>query len=162
MKMTVLYHSKTGTTKKMAEVIIEGMQSVDGVEAKAFPIEEIDEVWTKESKCIVVGTPIYAASVTAELKIWMDGPARKLGMSGKIGGAFATADYLHGGGELGIQTILNYMLVHGMLAYSGGAAFGKPIIHLGPVALREHLDDSVEVFKLYGQRMASKTKEIFG
>jgi len=51
MKMTVLYHSPTGTTKQMAEVITQGMMSVAGVEAKAFSIKEIDEAWAKESKC---------------------------------------------------------------------------------------------------------------
>ena len=39
MKMTVLYHSVTGNTKTMAQVIAEGMMTVAGVEAKAFPIE---------------------------------------------------------------------------------------------------------------------------
>ena len=42
MKMTVLYHSVTGNTKTMAQVIAEGMMTVAGVEAKAFPIENWD------------------------------------------------------------------------------------------------------------------------
>ena len=33
MKMMVLYHSKTGNTEKMAKVIAEGMERVDGVAA---------------------------------------------------------------------------------------------------------------------------------
>ena len=82
--------------------------------------------------------------------------------AGKVGGAFATADYLHGGGDLGIQTILNHMMVLGMLTYSGGGSFGKPVIHLGPVALHGHLEESKELFRLYGQRMATKTVSLFG
>ena len=39
MKMTVLYHSVTGNTKTMAQVIAEGMMTVAGVEAKAFPLK---------------------------------------------------------------------------------------------------------------------------
>ena len=42
MKASILYHSKTGNTKKMAEVIAEGMLSVEGVAAKAFSITEAD------------------------------------------------------------------------------------------------------------------------
>lgn len=61
MKMTVLYHSVTGNTKTMAQVIAEGMMTVAGVEAKAFPIENWDAAWVKESKCVVLGTPIYLA-----------------------------------------------------------------------------------------------------
>ena len=161
MKMTVLYYSKSGNTKKMAEIIAEGMQSVSGVEAKAFSIEEIDETWATESKCVVLGTPIYMASVCGAVKNWLEGPCKKYGLTGKIGGAFATADYLHGGGELGIRLILDHMLVYGMLTYSGGGSYGKPVIHLGPVALKDHLEESREVFLLYGQRMAAKTAEMY-
>ena len=50
------------------------------------------------------------------------------GLTGKLGGAFATAEYLHGGAELGIQTILDHMLVLGMMAYSGGGAYGAHLI----------------------------------
>ena len=147
MKMTVLYHSVTGNTKTMAQVIAEGMMTVAGVEAKAFPIENWDAAWVKESKCVVLGTPIYLADLCSAVK---------------VGGAFATADYLHGGGDLGIQTILNHMMVLGMLTYSGGGSFGKPVIHLGPVALHGHLEESKELFRLYGQRMATKTVSLFG
>jgi len=144
----------------MAEVIAEGMQAVAGVEAKAFSIEEIDEAWAKESKCIVLGTPIYMASVCGAVKNWLEGPCQKYDLAGKIGGAFATADYIHGGGELGIRLILDHMMVYGMLTYSGGGAYGKPVIHLGPVALKECLDESKDTFLLYGQRMATKTIEL--
>ena len=102
MKMTVLYHSVTGNTKTMAQVIAEGMMTVAGVEAKAFPIENWDAAWVKESKCVVLGTPIYLADLCSAVKVWLDGPALKAGLAGKGGGAFATADYLHGGGDLGI------------------------------------------------------------
>lgn len=162
MKMTVLYHSVTGNTKTMAQVIAEGMMTVAGVEAKAFPIENWDAAWVKESKCVVLGTPIYLADLCSAVKVWLDGPALKAGLAGKVGGAFATADYLHGGGDLGIQTILNHMMVLGMLTYSGGGSFGKPVIHLGPVAFHGHLEESKELFRLYGQRMATKTVSLFG
>ena len=79
----------------------------------------------------------------------------------KSGGAFATANYIHCGGELGIRLILDHLLCHGMLTYSGGVAYGNPVIHLGPVALTGHLDESIDTFKLYGQRMAAKTVELF-
>ena len=94
MKMTVLYHSVTGNTKTMAQVIAEGMMTVAGVEAKAFPIENWDAAWVKESKCVVLGTPIYLADLCSAVKVWLDGPALKAGLAGKVGGAFATADYL--------------------------------------------------------------------
>ena len=160
--MTVLYYSKSGNTKRMAEVIASGMSSVDSIEARAFSIDEIDEAFLAESRAVVLGTPIYLASMAGAVKTWLDGPAMKLGLGGKIGGAFATANFLYGGGEIGIQSILSHMMVLGMLAYSGGGAFGPPPIHLGPVALGSELEKSEPTFKLYGERMAKKTKELFG
>lgn len=162
MKMSVLYYSKSGNTKLMAQVIADGMMSVEGIEAKIFSIDEIDEAWTTESRCIVVGTPIYLASVSGAIKNWLEGPCMRCGLTGKIGGAFATADYVHGGAELGIRTILDHMMVLGMMTYSGGGAFGKPVIHLGPVGLKDHLQESQDTFFTYGQRMAIKTQELFG
>ncbi|MDL2231471.1 flavodoxin family protein [Porphyromonadaceae bacterium OttesenSCG-928-L07] len=161
MKVAVLYHSVTGTTKKMAEVIVDGINSVAGVEGKAFSILEMDEEYIKESRCVILGTPVYYANMTGEMKIWFEKRGRKLPLAGKIAGAFATANYAHGGGELAIQTLLDHMMVLGMLAYSGGGACGRPVIHLGPLAVTEHADQYTELFQTYGQRMAMKTLELF-
>ena len=162
MNSAILYHSKTGHTKLAAEMIVTGLQSIPGMQAMAFPVEEIDEEWARESRCLIVGTPIYLASVSGTIKTWLEGPFRKCEPAGKIGGAFATADYIHGGAELGIRTILDHMMVLGMLAYSGGGSYGKPVIHLGPVAVSGHLEESRDTFILYGKRMAMKTLELFG
>jgi len=161
MKLSVIYCSKSGHTAEMATAIAEGMRLVDGAEAKTFSLENIDKEWVVESKCIVIGTPIYMASLSGELKVWLEQSARQYQLAGKIGGAFATADYVHGGGELGIRDILDHLMVYGMLTYSGGGSVGKPVIHLGPVALSNQLEESKETFRIYGQRMAEKTKEIF-
>lgn len=161
MKMAVLYFTKTGTTRHMAQVIADGMQTVEGVEARTFPLDDIDADYIAECGCVVVGTPTYLASMAADVKVWLDTPTKSAGLAGKIGGAFATADYVHGGAEIAIQSVLSHLMVKGMLAYSGGGAFGKPPIHLGPVAIKANVADYEEVFRLYGQRMATTTKKIF-
>lgn len=162
MKIAVLYHSVTGTTRKMAEAICEGIGSVDGVEGRAFSIDDADAEYVRESKCVVLGTPVYFASMSGEIKMWFEKAARQYALAGKLGGAFATANYVHGGGEVAIQSILSHMMVMGMMAYSGGGAHGTPVIHLGPVAIREGADQYTETFKTYGSRMAIKTAELFG
>ena len=162
MKTMVLYYSKTGHTKQMAEIIAQGMERVQGVEAKACSIDALDEAWAAESKCIVLGSPIYFASICAAVKTWLEGPCQKCQLAGKLGGAFATMDYVHGGGDLGIRLILDHMMVYGMMTYSGGGSCGAPVIHLGPVALSGDLDASKETFLTYGERMAAKAAELFG
>lgn len=161
MKMTVLYFTKEGATKAMAESIVEGMVSRKDIEARAMPIDNIDEAFIKASSCVIIGTPTYYASMAAELKTWMDTKIGDLKLGGKLGGAFATAGYIHGGANIAIQNILTHLTFLGMLIYSGGSACGKPPIHLGPIALSGNLDEFNELFELYGQRMADKAKELF-
>lgn len=146
----------------MAGVIVEGMVSVDGVEAKAFPIDDVDKDWVAESKAVVIGTPTYMADLCGTMKEWLDGPLFTLGVAGKLGGAFATADYIHGGGDHAVNTILKAELVASMVVFSSGAMSGKPVIHMGPVGIAGKLDESKDTFKVYGERMANKTKELFG
>ena len=68
---------------------------------------------------------------------------------------------VHGGGTMAIQFILDHLMVFGMLVYSGGSALGRPIIHLGPVALENELEKTEDIFRTYGRRMAAKTVEVF-
>lgn len=161
MKATIIYHSVTGNTKSMAEVIAEAMNTVEGMEAKAFPIDAVDTDFAQESKCIIVGTPIYMSSTTAAIHTWLQSGFFACKPTGKLGGAFSTANDVDGGGDLGIRTILDGMLVAGMMTYSAGASCGEPVIHLGPVGLNKHLDETQHRFEAYGKRMAMKTMELF-
>lgn len=162
MKMSVLYYSRSGNTRKMAEIIAEGMRRVPGVETGVFALDGIDAGFVKDSKCVVLGTPTYLASMAAAVKVWLDESSAAVPVAGKICGAFATQDYLHGGADLAIQSILSHLMVKGGLVYSGGGAYGKPVIHLGPVALKDGLDGVRETFLTYGERMAKMTSELFG
>lgn len=164
MKMAVIYHSVTGNTRNMGDVIVKGMNSVEGVEAQGFPIEAVDVEFAKEAKCIVFGSPIYAAHITGQMMNYLLGDAGKLNLAGKLVGAYATAQYVHGGAELGIREMLDHAMVKGALTYSGGGSFGKPVIHLGPVGIDNTMDihQFAENFEIYGTRMAKKAMELFG
>lgn len=159
MKASVLYYSKTGNTKAMAEKIAEGMRS-QGLDAKAISVEEMDKEWVRASKCVVIGSPTYYADISAKAKAFLE-TLGEYEVAGKLGGAFATAAFSYGGGEIALQTILTHMMFWGMLTYSGGGAKGNPPIHLGPVSSGEKSHGTPEVFYLYGQRMAEKTRELF-
>ena len=88
-------------------------------------------------------------------------------MAGKLGGAFATEQYTHGGAELVIQAILTNELVWGMLCYSGGGSQGRPVIHLGPVGVNDNaekhngMEHYEETFRIFGRRFAAKAAELF-
>lgn len=167
MKLAIIYDSKTGNTQKCAEWVAEGMNSIADIEAKSFSIDSVDEEFVKEAKGVVVGSPSYAATMTPALHTWVFSNMGKLGFAGKLGGAFATEQYTHGGASVVLQGILQLEFVAGMLCYSSGAGCGKPVIHLGPVAVNDNVEKfngtekHKEVFVIYGQRFAQKAKEIF-
>ena len=167
MKLAVIYDSKTGNTRQAAEWIAEGMAEVPGAESAAFRIDGVDEEFVKEARGVVIGSPSYAALMTADMRTWLLTSGGKLGMGGKLGGAFSTEQYTHGGGELVIQSILTNELVFGMLCYSGGSSQGKPIIHIGPVGVNDNveahngMEKYEEYFRVYGRRFAAKALELF-
>lgn len=163
MKMAVIYHSVTGNTKKMGELIAAGMNSIEGAEAKAFSIDNVDIDFVKEAKCVVFGSPIYAAHITGQMMNYLLEEAGKLGLAGKLTGAYTTAQYVHGGAELGIREMLDHCMVLGALIYSGGGACGSPVIHLGPVGIDNTMDINQfsDNFEIYGRRMAEKAIELF-
>lgn len=114
----------------------------------------------KESDALIVGTPTYNGYLTARMKAWLESAPVKLNVAGKLGGAYATAAFIHGGGDLAIQCILTHLMVDGMMVYSSGQAKGMPVIHLGPVAIGPDLDSFAELFRIYGKRMAEQAMQI--
>lgn len=163
MKAAVIYHSVTGNTKRMGEIIAEGMAEVEGVEVRTFPINDVDVDYVKDCRCVIFGSPIYMAHITAEMTSFLHKDAKKLSLAGKMCGAYTTAQYIHGGGTLGVQDILTQCLVYGALIYSGGSSYGAPVIHLGPVGIDRSMDIETfgDTFRTYGQRMANEARLLF-
>ena len=54
MQISIVYDSKTGNAREMARYVIEGITSVEGMEAKAFSIDNIDVEYVKNSCGLVV------------------------------------------------------------------------------------------------------------
>jgi len=160
MKLSIIYFSKSGHTKEMAGIIANGMKSIPEIEVGIFDLDHIDNNFLAESKAVVFGTPTYYANTCWQIKKWFD-ESRDYKLEGKIGAVFATADYAQGGADTAILTIINHLMVKGMLVYSGGSALGHPYIHLGAVALKENFEQSKPMFEVLGNRIASKAVELF-
>lgn len=88
MKLSIVYDTRSGNTAHMAEYIIEGMRQVEGVEARAFDLDAVDEQYVRESAALIVGTPTYNGTFTARLKGWLESAPSKLKLAGKLGGAY--------------------------------------------------------------------------
>ena len=52
------------------------------------------------------------------------------------------------------------MMVAGMMVYSGGSSYGKPVIHLGPVGMSQNIVDFKDLFVTYGKRMGEQLLKV--
>lgn len=167
MKAAIIFFSETGNTRRAAEFIQEGMER-SGMEVKLYNLKEElpDALFVKECRCVICGTPTYYANMCWQMKQWFD-TSHSFSLAGKLGGAFATVGCGHGGGDVAVLTILQHLLVKGMVVYSSGAEYGCPVIHLGPVGIKstaenvEVLEKQKELFFQYGERFARKAGELF-
>lgn len=161
MKITILYFSKTGRTRDMAEEIAAGMREACACEIGLFDIRKVDLDFLEASCAVVFGTPTYYANTCWQIKKWFDA-SHSIRLAGKLGAAFATADYAVGGADIAIQSLVTHMMVKGMLVYSGGSALGQPFIHLGAVALKPQLEESRPLFRTFGRRIAEQALRLTG
>ena len=168
MKLSIVYFSSSGRTAKMAEEIKAGVAAASPeIEVGIFPITELtaaaeneDNVaFVNESAAVIVGTPDYYAAEANQLKTWLDTCPCKL--ADKLCGAYGTANFLQGGADVAIQSVLTQLLVKGALIYSSGVSKGLPFLHLGPVCLKDHEEEHAELFRVYGERFAAKAMELF-
>lgn len=167
MKISILYFSSTGRTASMAEEIKTGILAADStIEVGIFPITEVTSyneeniAFVNDSAAVIVGTPDYYAAESWQVKQWLD--TCPCNLTGKLAGAYATANFLQGGADVAMQSVLTQLLVKGTLLYSSGTSLGLPFIHLGPVCLKGGEEDAKPLFQTYGQRFGAKAKELFG
>jgi NAD(P)H dehydrogenase (quinone) len=116
MQILVLYHSKGGNTRKLAEMIALGVEEVDGASCLIRNCEEVTKEDFLGSAGIIAGSPVYFGVMAAELKKVFDqfiGIRKK--MEGKIGAAFATSGDATGGKETTMMSIIQSLLIYGMI-----------------------------------------------
>lgn len=156
MKVLIGYYSKTGHTKKMAEAIAEGIKKENvTVELKSVSDIKIEELL--EFDAIILGSPTYYGIMAAGLKKLLDESVKLHGkLSGKIGGAFSTSGMMGGGGETTILSILQALLVHGMIVVGDAR-----MQHYGPLAIGDPDGNAVDTCQKYGQKIAELVKRIF-
>lgn len=126
----VTYHSLSGNTEKMARAVAEGARSVPGARVALKRVGEVTGDDLFSSDALIVGSPVYWANMSGEVKTFFDNWQFKFGvypefkMRNKVGAAFATGGQVAGGKELTMLTILAAMLGNQMIVVSGGGAFG--------------------------------------
>jgi NAD(P)H dehydrogenase (quinone) len=157
MKVLVTYYSRTGNTKKLAEEIGKGVQEA-GVDCVIKPVSDVTKEDLLSSQGIIIGSPVYFGSMASDVKKMIDdfvGIRKK--MEGKIGAAFATSADESGGKETTIMSILQAMLIYGMIVV------GDPLDatgHYGTSCIGAPDAETKENAAKLGKRVAELAKKI--
>lgn len=156
-KIMVVYYSKTGNTEMMAREVAKGATE-EGVETIVKSVEETTPDQLTEYDGIIVGSPTYFGAPSWEIKKLFDDSVKYYGkLKGKIGGAFTSSANIAGGNETTILSILQMMLIHGMIVY-GTTEPG----HYGPVAIGFPNQEVLKECRHLGKRVAILVKKMKG
>jgi NAD(P)H dehydrogenase (quinone) len=97
-------------------------------------VQEVDPQQALDYQGIIMGSPVYYGTMSAECKKFIDESVKFHGkFKGKVGGAFASSANIGGGNETTIMDILKAWLIHGMIVagdhqgdHYGSVAIGAP------------------------------------
>lgn len=158
LQVLVMYHSRSGNTKKLANAIGEGIEQVDGVKALVKQASSVTKEDFIDSGGIIAGSPVYFGVMAAELKEVFDkfvGVRQKMG--DKIGAAFATSADQSGGKETTMFSIIQAMMIYGMIIV------GDPLDatgHYGVSCTGSPDSDAIENAHKLGKRVATLVKRL--
>jgi NAD(P)H dehydrogenase (quinone) len=115
-QVLVLYYSRTGNTRKLAEAVCVGVESIEGTRCLLRSTEEVTKDDFLESAGIIAGSPVYFGTMASELKkIFDDFVGIRKKVENKVGAAFATGGDASGGKETTLVSIIQAMLIYGMI-----------------------------------------------
>ena len=132
-KGIVVYYSRSGNTKEMAEIIAKAMNEAKlPTDCKSVDEVKADDLFGYDA--IVLGSPTYYGQMAGALKSLIDGLVGRHGqLDGRIGGAFTSAANIGGGNETTIMGIIEAMLIAGLIVqgdpkgdHYGPVSIGKP------------------------------------
>jgi NAD(P)H dehydrogenase (quinone) len=156
-KVLVVYHSQSGNTELMAEFVAEGAREAGAaVDLKKVEDTSPDEMLAYDG--IIAGSPTYYGLMSAPLKKFLDDSVKfHKQLNGKVGGAFTSAGNIGGGNETTILSILQAMLIHGMVVQ--GTPTGD---HYGPVAVGRPDERVQKQCRELGKRVAELADKLAG
>ena len=85
----IIYESKYGNTRLMAEKIAEGIRQASGVEAEVRELKEINPDGLTEFDAIVIGSPNHMGNATRSIRKFID-ELGKINLRGKLAAVFDT------------------------------------------------------------------------
>lgn len=152
MKILVLYYSKGGNTRRLAQAVAEGVDGMEGAESVLKTCEQVTKEDFLEAGGVIAGSPVYFGGMAAELKQVFDGfVSTRRKMEGRVGAAFTTSADPTGGKETTMMGIIQAMMIYGMVITGDPmAATG----HYGVACVGAPDEKTLENGRLLGRRVA--------
>ncbi len=135
--LLVLYYSRHGATRKLAELIAQGVESVPGCDARLRTVPAVSTVTEAvepdvpssgapyveasdlaECDGLALGSPTRFGNMAAAMKYFWDGTSPQWlsgALAGKPACVFTSTGSLHGGQESTLLSMMLPLLHHGML-----------------------------------------------
>ncbi|KAK1368477.1 hypothetical protein DCAR_0104446 [Daucus carota subsp. sativus] len=152
-KVYIVYYSMYGHVAKLAEEILKGASSVEGVEAKLWQVPETlsEEVLGKlsaapksdvpvitadeltEADGLIFGFPTRFGMMAAQFKAFLDSTGGLWGtqkLAGKPAGLFYSTGSQGGGQETTALTAITQLVHHGMIFVPIGYTFGSGMFEM--------------------------------
>ena len=128
----VVYDSKSGHTKSMAEYVRLGAASVKGIHVIIKNIKETTHQDLANASAIILGTPVHNANASSDMLAFIENwPFENNVLKNKLGAVFVTAGGISAGEELVQSNLIHAMLIFGMVIIGGEewtSAFGASAI----------------------------------
>jgi len=146
LPILVLYYSRHGSTRKLAELIATGIDSVPGAQARLRTVPPVSTVCEatapdipaegapyaelrdlEECAGLALGSPTRFGNMAAPMKYFLDGTVAQWlsgALSGKPACVFTATGSLHGGQETTLLSMMLPLFHHGMLVM--GLPYSEP------------------------------------
>jgi NAD(P)H dehydrogenase (quinone) len=182
-EVLVLYYSVGGSVKRMAELIVSGIERVPGAAARVRTVPRLstensvaddgppycEHQDLEECAGLALGSPTRFGNMAAPLKHFLDGTSmlwQRGALAGKPACVFTSTGSLHGGQESTLISMMLPLFHHGMLLMglpytlaeinatrSGGTPYGAS--HLAGVADDQAITDTERTLCIaQGKRLA--------
>ena len=154
-KGIVVYYSRSGNTKEMAEIIAKAMNDT-GLSTECKSVEKVEAEDLLSFDAIVIGSPTYYGHMAGPIKSLFDESVSYHGkFDGKVGAAFSSAANIGGGNETTIMGIIEAMLIAGCIVQ--GDPQGD---HYGPVSIGRPDTRVQQQCRRRGRRIAELTMKL--
>ncbi len=187
VNIAVIFHSGYGHTQRMAQSVVEGVASIEGVQTHEIAIDKDGNLpengfeTLKAADGIIFGSPTYMGTVSWQFKKFADASSKPWGTQewkDKVAAGFTNSASMNGDKNSTLHYLFTLAMQHsmiwigtGMMPANSKAATRNDLNYMGSFAgamaqspsdagVGEMLPGDLETAKQFGARIATVTKMI--